>query len=164
MNKNVVSRLVGMGLAAIACGGVVPAAIANTATPWNRPQPLQLSELSPMTHSEPSLTNTVWQLQQIQYNDGTLVEATPESYTIEFLEDGRLAIRADCNRALGSFTEDGSSVSITLGPTTLAACPPESIEQEYLRNLQDAAIYFFQDGDLFIDIKYDAGTMRFSSR
>ena len=110
------------------------------------------------------LTNTVWQLEQIQYSDDKLLEtAAPSSYTIEFMKDGQLSIRADCNQVLGSFTEDGSRLSIDLGPTTLAACPPESIDQEYLRALQDASSYFFQDGNLFVDLKLDTGTMQFFS-
>jgi uncharacterized lipoprotein YbaY len=112
----------------------------------------------------PSLTNTVWQLQHIQYNNDTLLEASdPEHYTIEFLDDGQLSIRADCNQVLGTYTVDESSLAIALGPTTLAACPPESIDQEYLQALQGAAIYFFEEGDLLIDLKFDTGIMRFSA-
>ncbi len=111
-----------------------------------------------------SLTNTVWQLEQIQYNDDKQLEATPGDYTVEFMDDGQVSIRADCNQAGGSFTEDGSSLSIDLGPTTLAACPPESIAGDYLQALQNSGGYFFQDGDLFIDLKADTGTMRFSAQ
>lgn len=116
-----------------------------------------------MAGDETQLTNTVWQLEQIQYSDDKLLEPTsPGDYTVEFMEDGQMSIRADCNQTLGSFTEEGSSLSIDLGPTTLAACPPESIDQEYLQALQNASNYFFQEGDLFIDIWLDTGTMRFS--
>ncbi len=111
-----------------------------------------------------ALTNTVWQLEQIQYNDGKQLDATPGDYTVEFMSDGQLSIRADCNQALGNFTEDGSSLSIDLGPTTLAACPPESIATDYLQALQSSGGYFFQDGDLFIDLQVDTGTMRFSAQ
>lgn len=116
-----------------------------------------------MAGDETQLTNTVWQLEQIQYNDDKLLEsASLGAYTIEFMENGQLSIRADCNQALGSFTEEGGSLSIALGPTTLAACPSESIGQEYLQALQNADTYFFQEGDLFIDIRLDTGTMRFT--
>ncbi|MGB3299900.1 MAG: YbaY family lipoprotein [Phormidesmis sp.] len=109
------------------------------------------------------LKNTNWQLEQIQYNDDKLLESdSPNNYTIKFMDNGQLSIRADCNQAQGSFTEDGSSLSIDLGPTTLAACPPESISQDYLQALQEAGGYFLQDGDLYIDLKLDTGTMRFS--
>ncbi|OKH19742.1 YbaY family lipoprotein [[Limnothrix rosea] IAM M-220] len=110
------------------------------------------------------LKNTVWQLEQIMYRDGQQLEANNlGDYTVQFMDDGQLAIRADCNRALGRFTEAGDDgLSINLGPTTLAACPPESIGSEYLRALQDSSAYFFQDGKLFIALKSGAGMMQFS--
>lgn len=118
----------------------------------------------PTMANEAQLTNTVWQLEQIQYSDDKLLEAaSPSNYTIEFMDDGQLSIRADCNQAQGSFTEDGSSLSIDLGSTTLAPCPPESIAQDYLQALQAANGYFLQDGDLYIDLKLDTGTMKFST-
>jgi heat shock protein HslJ len=72
------------------------------------------------------------------------------------------AIRADCNNVTASYTADGSSISITLGPSTLAACSEGSLDQNYLTSLENAAIYFFEEGDLFMDLAADAGTMRFS--
>ncbi len=119
----------------------------------------------PVTSEDPSLTGAVWQLEQIRYNNDTQVAIDSLSdYTVEFMEDGQLSIRADCNQALGSFTEDGSSLSIELGPTTLAACPPESVATEYLQGLQGAGGYFFQDGKLFVDLQVDTGTMQFSRK
>lgn len=109
-------------------------------------------------------TGMVWQLDQILYNDGKQLQDTTGDYTVEFMDDGQLSIRADCNQALGTFTETGSSLSIELGPTTLAACPPESIAQDYLQALQNASGYFFENGDLFIDLQLDTGTMRFSAQ
>ena len=46
--------------------------------------------------------------------------------------------------------------------TTLIECPPGSLGREFTRDLEAAAIVFFQDGDLLIDLFADAGTMRFS--
>lgn len=115
------------------------------------------------TTDQASLIGTVWQLEQIRYNNDTqVVTDNPSDYTIEFMDDGHLSIRADCNRAMGSFTEKDSSLSVELGPTTLAACGPESVASDYLQGLQNAVIYFFQDGKLFIDLQADAGTMQFS--
>ena len=112
----------------------------------------------------PTLTGNVWQLQQIRYNNDTLLEANPpENYTLEFMDNGDISIRADCNFARGTYTEDGGSLSIALGPSTLAACPPDSIDSEYLQGLSSAAIYFFRDGDLYFDLMADTGTMQFSA-
>jgi heat shock protein HslJ len=116
-----------------------------------------------MPADEPMLTDTVWQLQQIQYNDGTLITPSdPANYTIEFMEDGQLGVQADCNRVLGEYTGDDGILEITLGPSTLAACGPDSIDTEFTRALSNASLYFFQDDDLFVDLAFDSGTMQFS--
>ena len=109
------------------------------------------------------LTGTVWQLEQIQYNNDEQIAAADGDYTLEFMSNGQLSIRADCNQVLGSFTTDTSrSLSINLGPTTLAACGPDSVDTQYLQALQNAGLYFFEAGDLYIDLQADTGTMRFS--
>lgn len=112
----------------------------------------------------PPLTGSIWELQQIQMNDGTLLTANPpQNYTAEFAEDGQVFVKADCNRAIGQFTEaaDGR-ITISLGPTTLAVCPEGSISPQFLQALNNANLYFFQNEDLFIDLKFDSGTMQFS--
>jgi heat shock protein HslJ len=113
----------------------------------------------------PPLTGTVWELQQIQMNDGTLLSANPpQNYTAEFADDGQVFVQADCNRAIGQFTEasDGR-LSVQMGPTTMAACPEGSIGSQFLQAMGNSNLYFFQDEDLFIDLKFDSGTMQFSA-
>jgi heat shock protein HslJ len=114
-----------------------------------------------------SLTGVAWQwvsftdpLEQITIED-------PSRYTIAFDEaeggTGQAAIKADCNDVAATYTVDGSSISIVAGPSTLAACPEDSLDQQYLVNLSNAAIFFFDEGDLFLDLWADGGTMRFSA-
>jgi len=38
-------------------------------------------------------------------------------------------------------------------------CSPESRSDEFIKNLSSAAIYFFKDGNLFLDLMADGGTM-----
>lgn len=112
---------------------------------------------------EPMLTGPVWQLEEIVYNnDTTLVPDDPELYSIQFFEDGTVAVRADCNVGNGVFDPDSTDF-ITLQAFTLAACGPESIDDEFRQGLNDAALFFFEDGDLYMDLFADAGTMRFSA-
>ncbi|MBK7919952.1 MAG: META domain-containing protein [Chloroflexi bacterium] len=109
----------------------------------------------------PLLTGTTWQWVSLT----TPVEQTavndPTRYTITFNTDGTAAIKADCNNVVASYTTDGSALSIIPGPTTLAACPEDSLGDQFVANLSNAAIYFFQDGDLFMDMAFDSGTLRF---
>jgi heat shock protein HslJ len=108
-------------------------------------------------------TGVVWQWQQTLYNnDQRAVPGDPSRYTISFQSDGTLRIRADCNRAGGNYTVQNSRLTIEVTHSTRAACPPDSLEQTYLKNLNAAAIYFMRDGHLYIDSKYDTGTMKFA--
>ncbi|MBE9066411.1 YbaY family lipoprotein [Leptolyngbya cf. ectocarpi LEGE 11479] len=125
---------------------------------------VQVEPTTPVAAAEEiQLTSAIWQLEQIRYRDGVrLVPASPSNYTIEFTANGNLAIRADCNQVSGSYTQNDSGLTIELGPTTLAACLPESIDQDYLQALQHANIHFFENGNLFIDTKLNSSTMQFS--
>ena len=89
--------------------------------------------------------------------------ANPENYILTFNEDGTVNVKADCNNAQGSYTADDSSLSIQLGPTTMVYCGDDSHSDDFLKYLGFAAIYFFQDGNLLIDLMADGGTMGFTS-
>lgn len=113
----------------------------------------------------PALTGTVWQWQETLMGDGAIfAPADPASYTVEFMEDGGVAIQADCNRATSMYTVEDNAISIMGGATTLMACPEGSLGSEFLVQLGSAAIFFFQDGELYIDLKFDSGTMRFAAQ
>jgi heat shock protein HslJ len=110
-----------------------------------------------------ALIGTVWELQQIQMNDGAqIVPDQPQNYTLEFTEGGEVFIQADCNRAAGAFNLVDGRIAITLGPTTTAACPDGSLDTQFLSNLNNANMLFFEGDDMFIDLAYGSGTMQFS--
>jgi heat shock protein HslJ len=114
------------------------------------------------SEAEDGLTGTTWLWLSLTTPGELLLVDDPTSYTIVFNDDGTAAIRADCNNVTASYTVDGSSITITLGPSTLAACSEGSLDQNYLTSLENAAIYFLEEGDLYMDLTADAGTMRFS--
>ena len=86
----------------------------------------------------------------------------PGSYLLTFNQDGTLNIKADCNNAAGSYTAEGSSLTIQVGPTTMAACPSGSLSDRFVEYLGFSAVYFFEGGNLFIDMMADGGTMQFA--
>lgn len=119
---------------------------------------LEIEEMSPV-----GLVGPVWEWQQTSMNDGsTFTPTNPADYTVQFVTDGQVAIKADCNQVGGSYTTDGSSINIELGPSTMAMCPPDSLSDQFLAGLSGAIIYFFQDANLYIDLKFDIGTMQFA--
>ena len=88
---------------------------------------------------------------------------TPLSYLVQFNTDATLNVVADCNNAAGSYQGEGGKLQIELGPMTAAACPPDSRSDQFVKLLGGAALYFFQDGNLHIDLFADSGTMVFAS-
>jgi heat shock protein HslJ len=115
------------------------------------------------TSPEPDLTGQIWQWLAMTDPEGETSVDDPTRYTILFNADETADIKADCNNVGASYTIDGDNISITLGPSTLAACPPDSLDQQFLSGLENAAIYFFEEGDLFLDLFADGGTMRFTA-
>lgn len=107
------------------------------------------------------LVGETWSLAEIQYmNDTTKTPDDPARYTVEFLPDGTLNIKADCNNAGGEYTISGSSLSISITHTTRAACPPDSLSEEFLENLRIAASYQFEGDDLYIATQMDVAIMK----
>jgi para-nitrobenzyl esterase len=75
-----------------------------------------------------------------------------------------LAIQADCNRAMGTYTVDGPTLDLTVGGVTRAQCPPGSLMERFLRDLDDASSHVFRDGHLFLALPVDAGILEFVPR
>lgn len=124
---------------------------------------LQGSELIPISTEFITITGIVWKWEEFQeMNDNLVVVDDPELYTLEFLSDGQVNVKADCNVAGGSYFMDGSQLTIEITSTTMAMCPPDSLTEEYLRLLNDAISYIFESDQLFIAIKFDTGIMKFS--
>ena len=48
---------------------------------------------------------------------------SPQNYTVTFNNDATVNIVADCNNANGSYVIADNSITIHIGPMTMAACP-----------------------------------------
>ena len=121
------------------------------------------SQIVENASSMPELVGPVWLWQQTVMNNGDqFTPDNPGNYSLQFKPDGTLAAQADCNQVGGSYTLDGNQMTIALGPSTMAACPEGSLGDQFVANLSGANSYFFDGGDLYIDLMFDSGTMRFS--
>jgi len=110
--------------------------------------------------TEMSLTSTTWQWVETTTPTETVAAADPTRYTITFNEDGTAVIGADCNQVMATYTVTDSALTIVPGASTLAMCPADSQATPFLTGLSSAAVYFFQDGNLFIDQFASAGTLK----
>jgi len=135
------------------------------------PQPTQVSQAAQAPQPAPpapsgtgqQLAGNVWKWTTTQMNDGSSrTPRDPNKYLIEFLADGRVAVQADCNRVSGTYTVNGNRLAITLGPSTLVACPPGSLGDEFVKQLGNIRSYFFKGENLILEIKMDSGSMIFA--
>lgn len=87
---------------------------------------------------------------------------TPERYTMRLEAGGRVTLQADCNRGMGSYSV-GADRRITFQPIALTRmmCPPGSLSDRFAREVGRATSYSFRDGDLYLELPVDSGTLRF---
>jgi len=113
-----------------------------------------------------SLEGTSWRLVEFQSMDdaqGIARPADPEMYTMEFMADGRVALRLDCNRGIGTWSsipaDDGVSGSISFSQlaVTRALCPEPSLGERLERDTQYMRGYLLRDGKLNISLMADGG-------
>ena len=75
----------------------------------------------------------VLKLQSLTRADATTVTISdPQQFTLEFLENNRIAVKADCNRASGGFTLNGTTLTIGPMAVTKAYCGSASLDGEFL--------------------------------
>jgi pimeloyl-ACP methyl ester carboxylesterase len=174
MKKSVLFTILVLSLLLAACSGgrntaiveptaVVPKAT-NTTAPTLVPSPTaeQPTPLPPAEEELALLQANPWQWVSFTNPVEQFSIDNPQNYVLTFNEDGTVNIVADCNNAIGAYTTAGSSLSIEIGPMTMAACPPGSRSDDFIKYLGFAAIYFYDNGQLFIDLFADGGTLGFS--
>ena len=89
-----------------------------------------------------TVIDTLWKLQSFKRAGSTTVPVSdPDRFTMTLHADGRMSVRADCNRCAGSYSVSGDAFAV--GPTaacTRAACSSAPFDQEYVRALSGATI------------------------
>lgn len=85
----------------------------------------------------------------------------PDHYTIRLTDDGKVQARFDCNRGGGTY--DMSEGKLSFGPllSTRMACPADSLDGLFMKDLQRVSTFFVLGGELYLELPYDSGTMRF---
>lgn len=108
------------------------------------------------------LAGTRWQWQRTVLGDGTERRpANPGAYQVDFQRDGRVAVQADCNAIGGSYTADGGRLSLGNLTGAGAACPGQSLSEDFARQVRDAGSFSVRDGRLTVGLKGNGGTMEF---
>jgi len=126
---------------------------------------LTLREDAGSLRFRPTLAGVVWEWEVFEGGDGSEIRPDdPATYTLEFLPDGTVTIRADCNRGSGTYAVDGDHIEITVGGMTEVECPPGSLFDRYVRYLDEGVSHVFREGKLYLALPMDAGILEYAAR
>lgn len=112
----------------------------------------------PAAAPAPAIPPIPWQLTTFP---GVTTGIEPGLYTVHFLPDETVNIRADCNWVAGFWTGANGALDVTVTMTTVAQCPTGSLEEPFVQALDEATSYTFAD-DMTLIISGPAGEMRFT--
>ena len=134
-----------------------------TTAPTAKPTTAPTASPAPSTGTGGTLTDRTWQLtaitEKVPAFQGVVPAAEQANYTIEFKTDGTFGARADCNQVAGTYTTTtAGGLTLTLGPSTLVACPDGSLSDLYVLGLSNAASYAIANDQLTITLA-DQGTL-----
>jgi heat shock protein HslJ len=123
---------------------------------------LDRPSLAPSGDPPAALTGLTWEWVGFQSPVEVIEVDTPDRYTLTFLPGGRVSLRADCNRGSGAagFPAD-RRIEVKPLALTRAMCSQGSLSDRYLRELGRAASWFIRDGQLYLELPVDSGTLRF---
>ncbi len=108
------------------------------------------------------LSGVVWQWLGTTSGTGKAVAPKfPGKYTLAFLPEGKVTLRVDCNRGGGAYQIDGASLTIDAATLTRKACPQGSLGNRFVRELNAVVTYVMTEGNLVLNLKADAGDMKF---
>jgi heat shock protein HslJ len=95
--------------------------------------------------------------------EATVIARDPARYRIEPMDDGRIAVQADCNRGGGSY-EMANRYEVRIGPIGLTkmGCPPESQDRIFLADLAAARSFGAGAEWMLVDLLEDRGVMHFA--
>jgi heat shock protein HslJ len=115
------------------------------------------------TPASPSeIVGVQWQLARIQeIGRPAVAVAEPSRYRVEFRNDGRIAVRADCNVCAAQYSLDSPRLHIGPLACTRVACPADSLDDRYINALEQATTVSFEDG--VFTIRGGAGALKFGN-
>jgi len=110
----------------------------------------------------PDMTGVTWEWVGFSTPVEQVAVDTPDRYTLRFEPDRRVLVRADCNRGSAAYSI-GEDRRMALEPFVLTkmACPPGSLSDRFVKEVGRAASYFLKEGDLYLELPVDSGTLRF---
>ncbi len=119
-----------------------------------------------LADSHGEITGVQWQWAELTETEpaSQSVVPDPENYVVVLNADGTASLKADCNQVQWTYTLDGTSLTFnTLGPSTLAFCGDDSLDQLFLSKLGMGGTVSVEDGRLVLELNENAGRMVFNN-
>jgi heat shock protein HslJ len=116
--------------------------------------------------SSDEITGIQWQWAELTETEpaSQSVVPNPENYVLVLNADGSANLKADCNQVQWTYTMEGTSLTFnTLGPSTLAYCGDDSLDQLFLSKLGMGGTVSVEDGRLVLELNENAGRMVFDN-
>ncbi len=110
-----------------------------------------------------AVLKTTWLWESTQTPVEKIEAAHPERYTIILQDEGKVQAQFDCNKGRGSYTISRGRLSFTQFISTRMACSENSQDQLFIRDLQRVTSFFVDNGNLYLELPYDSGTMKFKA-
>ena len=93
----------------------------------------------------------IWELVSFsEPESGPVTIADPSRYTVQFLPEGRLLARLDCNQGSAGYTAAAGVLTLTPLAVTTAICPPDSEDPRVQTILESATSYAFDPDGLLL--------------
>jgi heat shock protein HslJ len=110
----------------------------------------------------PDVVGVVWQWVSFSTPKEQIDVDDPARYTIELAAGGGVALQVDCNRGTSQYTLDADN-RISFGPigVTMMMCEDDQLGHRFTTELERVGSWFQQDGDFFLELPLDSGTLRF---
>jgi heat shock protein HslJ len=119
-----------------------------------------------LADSHGSITGIMWQWAELTETEpaSQSVVPNPENYVLTLNEDGMASIKADCNMVQWTYTLEGDSLAFdTLGPSTLAFCGDDSLDQQFLALMGNGGTVSMEEDRLVLELNENAGRMVFNN-
>jgi heat shock protein HslJ len=111
--------------------------------------------------SDAALKNTVWRWQSSESATGKTTVNKPENYQLEFMANGKIGVKADCNTGGGSYTTEDNNISFVRIFTTKMFCGEKSLDSRFMQGLESARSFRVEGNNLLIGGEGENGTMKF---
>lgn len=102
-----------------------------------------------------------WEFVELQGMDDSIKIVPKGRYTLRIGLDGKLSGRVDVNQFSGDARIVDNQVRLQVRTVTLAAPPPSSYHDAYLRNLGDVRSAVLRGEEMYLALMADAGIMKF---